>query len=82
METKRYKVNIPMRGTKKGQIIALKIDRDGKPVDQFWRMRLVDAEIDNCIEPFEQEKPKRKYTKKSETIAEDIPAEEKLNDDH
>ncbi len=33
-----------------GTIIPVKCNENGLPVDRFWRKRIKDAEIDNCIE--------------------------------
>ena len=34
----------------KDEIIEIEVSEDGLPLDRFWRNRLKDAEIDNCIE--------------------------------
>lgn len=44
----KIKLNVSMNGYKKGEEITIK-DVDGIPSDPFWRRRLEDAEIDNCI---------------------------------
>ena len=31
-------------------IVSIKVDSDGVPLEKFWRKRLKDAETDNCVE--------------------------------
>jgi hypothetical protein len=33
-----------------GKIIEVKDDGSGMPIDSFWRNRIKDSEIDNCVE--------------------------------
>jgi hypothetical protein len=33
-----------------GMVVSIRIGDDGRPVEQFWRDRLSDAKIDNCVE--------------------------------
>lgn len=35
---------------KKGQIIELDCDKNSTPLNKFWRNRLNDSAIDNCVE--------------------------------
>lgn len=42
-------VNIDMLGVKKGETINLQTDKFGTPLKRFWRNRLKDSKIDNCI---------------------------------
>lgn len=46
----KIKLNIPLAGYQKGQTISIDADSKGTPIDKFWRRRLKDAEIDNCVE--------------------------------
>jgi hypothetical protein len=46
----KLKINTNLDKFKKGQVIALDCDSDGLPFNHFWRRRLADAEIDNCVE--------------------------------
>jgi hypothetical protein len=34
----------------KDEVIEIETSEDGLPLDRFWRDRLKDSEIDNCIE--------------------------------
>lgn len=60
MSTVKIKINSVPRhsGT-----LVLELDEDGTVKDRFWRRRLKDAEIDNCVEIV---KPKRKVKETSE----------------
>jgi len=44
------KINKPFLGYHVDQVIAIQTDKDGTPLDFFWRRRLKDAKIDNCCE--------------------------------
>jgi len=57
------KLNIAMNGFAKGQEIPIE-DINGIPTDPFWRRRLKDAEIDNCVE-IVQTKPETKTKRNS-----------------
>lgn len=56
IEKKDVRINVNLLTFKAGQVIKLKF-RKGVPVDRFWRRRLQDAKIDNCIEVVEDTKP-------------------------
>ena len=40
-----------------GQIIEIECDEYGTPLIKYWRRRLKDSKIDNCIEVIDQKKP-------------------------
>lgn len=44
------KLNADLKGKKAGSIVTVEIDRDKVIIDPYWRRRLKDAEIDNCVE--------------------------------
>ena len=54
----KIKLNTDLGGFQKGHIINVKIDSEGTIIDAFWRARLKDSKIDNCIEIVIEEKPK------------------------
>lgn len=56
----KIKLNRIMGTLRKGLIVNVESDKNGNPIDVFWRRRLKDAEIDNCCEIV---KPIRKSTK-------------------
>ena len=49
LENKELKLNADLKGYKAGQIIPVKY-KDGLPVDKYWRDRVKDSVIDNCVE--------------------------------
>ena len=59
----KIKLNADLAQYKKGEIIEIE-DKNGMPVESYWRNRLKESEIDNCItivtkavsEPVKQEK--------------------------
>lgn len=42
--------NVILNGVKPEQIISIQVDTDGTPLDRYWRNRLRDSVIDNCVE--------------------------------
>jgi hypothetical protein len=65
----KIKINKPLINYKIGQIIDIKTDNSKIPLSLYWRRRLKDAEIDNCIEIVEERKiqsPAVKSTKEKE----------------
>ena len=59
-EVKVLKLNAPLRGREAGDTVRVKTDKNGTPLDSYWRRRLKDAEIDGCVEFV---KPAAKKTK-------------------
>jgi hypothetical protein len=47
---KKLKLNVGFRGHVAGSIIDIDINDEGVPSDGFWRRRIKDAEVDNCVE--------------------------------
>jgi hypothetical protein len=43
-----------------GTIIELEADKSGTPYDLFWRRRIEDSAIDNCVSIVEEINPKIK----------------------
>ena len=60
MKKVKIKINKPLKNYKVGDIINIEVDANSIPTDIYWRRRLKDAEIDNCIEFFKESKPKKK----------------------
>lgn len=46
---KKLKLNVDLNGHKAGEVISIKVDKDGVPLNQFWRNRVADAPIDRCV---------------------------------
>lgn len=40
-------------------VITIGADVDGVPLSKFWRDRLKDSKIDNCVEVIKPSKPKK-----------------------
>lgn len=45
----KIRINKPLKNYKAGTIIKVDAGKDHLPIDSYWRNRLKDAEIDNCI---------------------------------
>jgi len=48
-KTIAIKLNVDLRGKKAGDTVTCEVDRDGVIVDQYWRRRVAEAEIDKCV---------------------------------
>ena len=59
-ENKSIMLNTDLRGLKAGTILGVPVDKDGTPLDRYWRDRLKDATKDNCIKIIAQKKTKKK----------------------
>jgi hypothetical protein len=55
----KLKLNQPMKGYEAGREITVQTDSNGIPLEKFWRRRLRDAQIDNCVEVVKPSKTKR-----------------------
>lgn len=44
------KLNVDLGGKKAGDIITLEVDSNRVIKDRYWRRRLQDAALDNCVE--------------------------------
>lgn len=42
--------DVKLNGLVPGGVLRVKADRDGVPLDKYWRNRLRDAPIDGCVE--------------------------------
>jgi len=47
-------------GHQVGEIITVTVDRQGTPINRWWRDRLKDAAIDGCCEIVKKSKPTSK----------------------
>lgn len=55
---KKYHIHANIGGYKKDAIIRLRCDKKTKlPIESYWRRRLKDAMVDNCITEYKE--PKR-----------------------
>jgi hypothetical protein len=46
----KLKLNAPLRDLRNGSIVTVRTDENGTPLDRYWRNRLKDAELDDCVE--------------------------------
>lgn len=42
--------DVVLNGVKPGQSVSIQTDSNGTPLDRYWRNRLRDSVIDNCVE--------------------------------
>lgn len=40
-------------------VVTIAVDSDGVPLSKFWRNRLKDSEIDNCVEVIKPSQTKK-----------------------
>jgi len=59
----KVKLNTPMQGYEAGREVTIECDSSGVPLQKFWRRRLKDAKIDNCVEVIKPSKPKQEKVK-------------------
>jgi hypothetical protein len=57
---KKILVNSNLGRFKKGEVVTIEVDQDGIPKDHFWRNRLNDAAIDNCVSIVEEKTDNKK----------------------
>ena len=55
----KLKLNQPMAGYEAGHTVTVQTDDSGVPLEKFWRRRIRDAKIDNCVEVVKASKPKQ-----------------------
>lgn len=48
-ETKDLQLNTELAGKPKGSVQKIQVDKNGVPIDRYWRDRIKDAEIDGCV---------------------------------
>ena len=65
MKIIHIKINKPIHGHPSGSTVRVRADDAGIPVDKFWRDRLRDADIDNCVEIVPKVSTKNKDKEKS-----------------
>ena len=46
----KLKLNQAMQGFEAGRVVPVQADEQGVPLEKFWRRRLKDSQIDNCVE--------------------------------
>lgn len=58
--TKQLQINANIGGHKKDTAISIDVDKNGTPIVRYWRDRIKDAKIDNCVEFIKPAKNKKK----------------------
>lgn len=46
---KKFVLNMKLRGKALGTILTLEVDKDGIPLDRYWRDRWKEAKNNNCM---------------------------------
>lgn len=49
-ETKVLQINKPVGGHQKGDMVKIKVDKKGTPKERYWRDRIKDSNVDECVE--------------------------------
>ena len=62
MSKKTIKLNAPLRGHAAGTELRIEVDKDGTPLERYWRDRFKDAKIDNCVEFVDKKQPAKHST--------------------
>ncbi len=70
MSNIKIKILQDLPNHKAGQIVNVKSDNKGTPLDKFWRDRLKDAEQDNCVEIVKKVKEQSFQKPKKESLKE------------
>lgn len=67
-ENKQLKLNVNLRGHKAGTTVPIKTDKQGTPLDPYWRNRLKDSATDNCVEMVSSPKKKPLEIKREDKL--------------
>ena len=65
-EKKTLLIKANIGGKNKGDLISIEVDREGTPINRYWRDRVKDSEIDNCVEFVDEKEPEKKKSNKKE----------------
>lgn len=57
---KQFKLNVDLRGKRKGDVLVLDVNPEGLPFDSYWNRRVQDSKIDGCIEEIKVAPKQRK----------------------
>jgi len=74
LTVKKLKLNRDLLHNKKDDVIDIKCDKEGTPLEKFWRQRVNDAKRDNCVE-FVSGKQKEEKVKEEEEVIEEVKEE-------
>jgi len=59
----KLKINKDFSHYKAGKTVDIPVDKDGIPTTAFWRKRIKDSVLDNCVEVVTEEKKAKAKTK-------------------
>lgn len=61
-ENKRLRINLPIGNHRPGDVVNIRCDENGIPLNRNWRNKLKDAKTDGCVEvvTFTSTKPNTK----------------------
>lgn len=54
--TLKNNTDVTLNGVKPGATIMVEVDKDGIPLNQYWRRRMKDSAVDNCVSVVSQKK--------------------------
>jgi hypothetical protein len=66
-DKKKVRILKQLKDFKIGQIVPIEMDQNAVPLQRYWRDRLKDAELDECVELVEDqssEVPEKEQTQK------------------
>lgn len=61
--TIKNKSKVMLAGVKPGKTVKVPCDEHGTPLQKYWRNRIRDASIDDCVEVVKPKTAKKKETK-------------------
>ena len=64
----KIKLNKDLGGFKQGNTLTLNTNKNGVPLNQYWRRRLEEAKIDSAIEILDNNKTSSNKKKRSKTL--------------
>lgn len=66
-ENKQLKLNASLRGNPEGSVVNVRVNKDGVPLDRYWRDRMKDSKTDGCVEMIKETKTPKAKTMVAET---------------
>tara|TARA_R110000851_G_scaffold134568_2_gene269874 strand:- start:147 stop:389 length:243 start_codon:yes stop_codon:yes gene_type:complete len=49
-KNKNITINAPLRNHRVGEVLSIEVDEKNIPLERYWRDRMKESKIDNCIE--------------------------------
>lgn len=63
----KLRINKPMLNHKAGDVIDVPVTKHGNPSELFWRRRVRDSKLDNCVEIIKEPRPASSVSKAKPT---------------